>query len=142
MEVADDGRGGADPAGGSGLRGLADRVEALGGRLRVSSPAGGGTRLRGGDPMRVVLADDTMLLREGVALLLGEAGFEVVGQAETADELVEAVGVHGAGRGDRRPADAADATPTRDCRRRCASAPATRTSACSCSPTTPTSAWP
>jgi DNA-binding NarL/FixJ family response regulator len=45
--------------------------------------------------MRVVLADDTMLLREGVALLLGEAGFEVAAQAETADELVEAVGVHG-----------------------------------------------
>jgi len=46
VEVADDGRGGADPAGGSGLRGLADRVEALGGRLRVTSPPGGGTRLR------------------------------------------------------------------------------------------------
>ena len=44
--------------------------------------------------MRVVLADDTMLLREGVALLLGEAGFEVVAQAATADELVEAVGAH------------------------------------------------
>ena len=37
--------GGADPVGGSGLRGLADRVEALGGRLRVDSPAGRGTRL-------------------------------------------------------------------------------------------------
>ena len=41
--------------------------------------------------MRVVLADDTMLLREGVALLLGEAGFDVVGQAATADELIEQV---------------------------------------------------
>jgi signal transduction histidine kinase len=46
VEVADDGAGGADPAGGTGLRGLADRVEALGGRLRVWSPAGGGTRIR------------------------------------------------------------------------------------------------
>jgi DNA-binding NarL/FixJ family response regulator len=42
--------------------------------------------------MRVVLADDTMLLREGVALLLAEAGFEVVGQASNAEELVTAVG--------------------------------------------------
>ena len=45
MQVADDGLGGADPARGSGLRGLADRVEALGGTLSVSSPVGAGTRL-------------------------------------------------------------------------------------------------
>jgi signal transduction histidine kinase len=41
--IADDGVGGADPASGSGLRGLADRVEALGGRLRVDSAPGTGT---------------------------------------------------------------------------------------------------
>ena len=46
VEVADDGIGGADTERGSGLRGLADRVEALGGQLRVWSPPGGGTRLR------------------------------------------------------------------------------------------------
>jgi len=46
VEVTDDGSGGADPEQGSGLRGLADRVEALGGRLRVWSPSGGGTRVR------------------------------------------------------------------------------------------------
>ena len=46
VEVADDGVGGADEAGGSGLRGLADRVEALGGSLEVHSPAGDGTSLR------------------------------------------------------------------------------------------------
>jgi signal transduction histidine kinase len=46
VEVADDGKGGADPATGSGLRGLADRVEALDGRLRVWSPPAGGTKLR------------------------------------------------------------------------------------------------
>jgi signal transduction histidine kinase len=45
VEVRDDGVGGADPAGGSGLRGLTDRVEALQGRLWVDSPPGGGTRL-------------------------------------------------------------------------------------------------
>jgi hypothetical protein len=43
--VTDDGVGGADPTGGSGLRGLADRAEALGGRLRVDSPPGRGTRV-------------------------------------------------------------------------------------------------
>jgi PAS domain S-box-containing protein len=46
VEVADDGVGGADASRGSGLRGLADRVEALGGRLEVSSPKGEGTTLR------------------------------------------------------------------------------------------------
>ena len=45
LEVADDGPGGADPARGSGLRGLADRVEALGGTLDVVSPRGAGTRV-------------------------------------------------------------------------------------------------
>jgi signal transduction histidine kinase len=43
VEIADDGVGGADAARGSGLRGLADRVEALEGRLRVVSPPGEGT---------------------------------------------------------------------------------------------------
>ncbi len=46
IEVRDDGIGGAVPGRGSGLRGLADRVEALGGRLIVDSPAGAGTTLR------------------------------------------------------------------------------------------------
>ena len=43
--VRDDGVGGADPARGSGLRGLADRVEALGGRLEMESRRGAGTRI-------------------------------------------------------------------------------------------------
>ena len=42
VEVADDGVGGAEPNGGSGLRGLADRVEAHGGRLRIDSPPAAG----------------------------------------------------------------------------------------------------
>lgn len=46
ITIEDDGAGGANSAGGSGLRGLADRVEALGGRLDVVSPSGGGTALR------------------------------------------------------------------------------------------------
>jgi signal transduction histidine kinase len=43
--VRDDGVGGAEPVPGSGLAGLADRVEALGGRLHIESPAGWGTEL-------------------------------------------------------------------------------------------------
>ena len=48
VEIADDGRGGADlrAGNGSGLRGLADRVEALGGQLAVESPPGAGTTVR------------------------------------------------------------------------------------------------
>jgi signal transduction histidine kinase len=45
LEVADDGSGGADPDRGSGLTGLEDRVAALGGRLRVESAIGAGTRV-------------------------------------------------------------------------------------------------
>jgi signal transduction histidine kinase len=45
LTVRDDGLGGADPARGSGLIGLTDRVEALGGTLTIVSPRGGGTTL-------------------------------------------------------------------------------------------------
>ena len=44
--------------------------------------------------MRVVIADDSVLLREGVARLLEDAGFEVVGQAGDGEDLVRKVGVH------------------------------------------------
>jgi signal transduction histidine kinase len=45
LSIGDDGSGGADPAHGSGLLGLADRVDALGGKIEVVSPAGQGTTL-------------------------------------------------------------------------------------------------
>jgi PAS domain S-box-containing protein len=51
VEVTDDGVGGADPGAGTGLRGLADRVEALGGSLEVVSPPGDGTTLRAEIPI-------------------------------------------------------------------------------------------
>jgi PAS domain S-box-containing protein len=51
VDVFDDGVGRADPEG-TGLRGLADRVEAGGGRLTVTSPSGAGTRLRAEIPVR------------------------------------------------------------------------------------------
>src|SRR4051812_41406486 len=50
-EVSDDGRGGADVRAGSGLRGLADRVEALGGTLQIDSPPAHGTRIRARLPL-------------------------------------------------------------------------------------------
>jgi signal transduction histidine kinase len=46
LSVVDDGVGGADPTAGSGLVGLVDRVNALGGRIDISSPPGHGTRMR------------------------------------------------------------------------------------------------
>ena len=51
VEIADDGVGGADPDRGVGLRGLADRVETLGGALRLVSPPGGGTRIEARIPL-------------------------------------------------------------------------------------------
>jgi signal transduction histidine kinase len=52
VEIVDDGSGGADPSSGTGLRGLADRVDALNGRLEVESPPGVGTRISARLPLR------------------------------------------------------------------------------------------
>jgi signal transduction histidine kinase len=51
VEVRDDGTGGVDPARGSGLTGLADRVSALGGTLEIDSPVGAGTTIRARIPV-------------------------------------------------------------------------------------------
>jgi signal transduction histidine kinase len=51
VEIVDDGSGGANAAAGSGLRGLADRVEAMGGTLAVESPPAGGTVVRARLPL-------------------------------------------------------------------------------------------
>jgi signal transduction histidine kinase len=45
ITISDDGSGGADPAGGTGLHGLADRVSGVDGQLRIDSPLGGPTVL-------------------------------------------------------------------------------------------------
>ena len=58
--------------------------------------------------MRVILADDSMLLREGLARLLDEAGFDVVGRAADGDELLALVDAQRPGRRDRRHPHAAD----------------------------------
>ena len=52
VDVSDDGIGGAEPGGGSGLRGLADRVEALGGHLDIGPATNGGTRVHAEIPCR------------------------------------------------------------------------------------------
>jgi signal transduction histidine kinase len=52
IEIADDGVGGAGLAGGSGLCGLRERVEALGGLLTVASPTRGGTSIAAAIPAR------------------------------------------------------------------------------------------
>jgi signal transduction histidine kinase len=52
LEITDDGRGGADPSGGSGLSGLAQRVAVVDGRLDIASPAGGPTRITVELPLR------------------------------------------------------------------------------------------
>lgn len=49
--ISDDGVGGADPQRGSGLRGLADRVETFGGSLEIGSPLGAGTRIQAAIPL-------------------------------------------------------------------------------------------
>jgi signal transduction histidine kinase len=51
VTISDDGPGGADPSGGSGLRGLRDRVEAIGGTVRIDSARGAGTRLEATFPV-------------------------------------------------------------------------------------------
>jgi signal transduction histidine kinase len=53
VRVGDDGRGGADPRAGSGLLGLEDRVEALGGRLWVRTSAAAGTTVSAELPLTV-----------------------------------------------------------------------------------------
>ena len=60
LTVRDDGIGGADPAQGSGLTGLRDRIEAVGGTLEVTSPTGGGTTLLIGCQSDAVATQDTV----------------------------------------------------------------------------------
>ena len=52
LSVSDDGAGGAEPAGGSGLSGLAQRVSTVDGRLEIASPPGGPTRITAVLPLR------------------------------------------------------------------------------------------
>jgi DNA-binding NarL/FixJ family response regulator/class 3 adenylate cyclase len=60
----------------------------------AAAPAPASVDGSGERPLRVALAEDSVLLREGIARLLGDAGFEVVAQAGTADDLVRLVAMH------------------------------------------------
>jgi signal transduction histidine kinase len=59
LSVRDDGIGGADPASGSGLAGLTDRVEALGGSIHLESAAQAGTHITVDLPLEYELAQST-----------------------------------------------------------------------------------
>jgi signal transduction histidine kinase len=65
VEVRDDGVGGADLSGGTGLRGLADRVSALGGELDVKSPSGIGTSITARIPLSAYAADPVAVFDPG-----------------------------------------------------------------------------
>ena len=91
VEIDDDGPGGANPDG-SGLSGLRNRVEALDGILASSSNPGEGTTVHARAAVRVVIAEDQALLREGIVALLREQDIDVVAQAEDGAGLLRIVG--------------------------------------------------
>ena len=74
VEVVDDGVGGADSDRGSGLRGLADRVEALRRTVEGLEPLRRRHQGEGAAPVRVALAEDSVLLRQGLERLLDGRG--------------------------------------------------------------------
>ena len=112
--VADDGVGGAAPArAGRGSPGIADRVAAHGGTLRIDSPHGAGTHVDGGAAMRVVIAEDQVLLREGLARLFEDAGHEVVAARRRCRRPARASSASTARPRRGRRAHAARRTPTR-----------------------------
>jgi len=109
VTVTDDGVGGASFRDGTGLQGLRDRAEAIGGQLTVDSPSGGPTVLAAEIPLfrsrrilepaagrlRVVVADDAAVIRQALAELLVRSGIEVVAQAGDAATLLQEVERHG-----------------------------------------------
>ena len=104
--------------------------------LDVDSPPGEGTTRACGAAMRVVIAEDSVLLREGVARLLEEAGFEVVGQAGDAEDLLRKVARAPARRRRGRHPHAADAHRRGAAGGAGRSAPSCPGTACSCSRST------
>ncbi len=94
VEVNDDGVGGAelDARHGPARAGGAARVDRRAARRRVR--AGARHRRARHDPVRVVVAEDSVLLREGIVRVLEDAGFEVVGQAGDAEDLMRKVRAH------------------------------------------------
>ena len=79
------------PATGSGLTGLADRVAAHGGTLTIDSDKGTRHHPHRGVPVRVVIAEDQALLREGLARLFRDGGHDVVATLGDADQLLATI---------------------------------------------------
>ena len=127
LRVTDDGVGGAVASERSGLAGITDRVAALGGSVSVSSPPGKGTAVRRGAAMRVVIAEDQALLREGLRRLFEDAGHEVVAAVDDADRLRGAVSASTSPTSPSSTCACRRRTPTRACARRAGSARRTRT---------------
>ena len=108
LTVTDDGAGGASLKKGTGLQGLRDRAEAIGGELAVNSPIGGPTVLTADLPffrsrhragvsdehLRVVIADDAAMIRQALVELLESSGIEVVAQVGDAPTLLQEVEQH------------------------------------------------
>ena len=97
--------------------GIGDRIDVLAAGCSSTVPAASGPG-SGGDPVRVVIGEDEALLREGLALMLGRAGIEIVGMAASADELLRAVAARPARPRHHRHPHAARPQPTTACGRR------------------------
>ena len=91
VEVEDNGRGGADVRAGGGLAGLRRRLAVFDGTLEITSPAGGPTRVEDGGAMRIVVAEDLYLLRDGMVRLIEAYGHQVVATATTGPETLDAL---------------------------------------------------
>ena len=74
------------------MRGVMRRLSAFDGTMRVSSPPGGPTLVDAGDPVRLVLAEDHALLRDGLIRLLDAHGFTIVAAVDNEPDLVQALG--------------------------------------------------
>ena len=94
VSVSDDGHGGATEHPGSGLAGLRDRVAAVDGTFAAAELAVRRDNRDRGGTVRVLIAEDSVLLRQGLVHLLTDAGFDVVAAVDDADQLLRAVDEH------------------------------------------------
>ena len=94
VEVVDDGIGGADTERGSGIRGLADRVEALGGACASGLRAAAARAWKRRSRARSDRRGQRVCSARASARLLDDAGFDVVAQCEDADDLLLKVAAH------------------------------------------------
>ncbi len=89
--VTDNGHGGADPARGSGLRGIERRLAPFDGVLADQQPARRPDGGHHGDSVRVVIAEDLFLLRDGLTRMLQAHGLEIVAAVDNGADLLAAV---------------------------------------------------